>query len=81
MEHAHESYLCNDLMEYAPGMCSQGPQGMISAPFPRNALVECAHGMCSWHLLLACAHEFCSWNELMEYAHELLQPHSLGMRS
>ena len=28
---------------------------------------ECAHGMCSWHLLMECAHEMCSWNVLMNF--------------
>ena len=57
MECAHEFCSWNVLMEYAPGMCSRGPQGIISAPFPQNELMI---------VLMACAHEFCSWNVLMD---------------
>ena len=50
-------------MECAHGMCPQGPRGIISAPFPRNALMTCAHEMCSWNALVAV---------LMKYTHDLL---------
>ena len=86
---AHDTCSWNVLMEHAPCMCSRGPRGMISAPFPQHdlmiyswhVLMNSTHEMCSW----ICSHEVRSWSVLMacvRKGHEaLFQPHSLGMRS